>query len=93
MQFTERFDQHKLNHILQNKEKYTCRVYEQNYDPFNAAQKLLQKSTDGLVRVNYHQPGGRNFGRFFADGGFRYSQSVERFATAFHQSSMMTSMS
>jgi hypothetical protein len=69
MQFTEKFNQHKLNHILQNKERFNCRVYEQDYDPFNAATKLLQKSTNGLVKVNYHQPGGRNFGRFFADGG------------------------
>ena len=69
MQFTEKFNQHKLNHILQNKERFTCRVYEQDYDPFNTATKLLQKSTNGLVKVNYHQPGGRNFGRFFADGG------------------------
>jgi hypothetical protein len=44
-------------------------VYEQGYDPFNTATKLLQKSTNGLVKVSYHQPGGRNFGRFFADGG------------------------
>jgi hypothetical protein len=44
-------------------------VYEQGYDPFNTATKLLQKSTNGVVKVNYHQPGGRNFGRFFADGG------------------------
>ena len=68
MQFTEKFNQHKLNFILQHKERFNCRVYEQGYDPFNACTKLLQKSTYGLVRVNYHQPGGRNFGRFFADG-------------------------
>jgi hypothetical protein len=69
MQFNESFNQHRLNYILQNKEKFTFRIYEQSYDPFNAAQKLLNKSTDGLVRVDYHQPGNRNFGRFFADGG------------------------
>ena len=69
MQFSEKFNQHKLNHILQHKERFNCRIYEQGYDPFNTATKLLQKSTDGLIKVNYHQPGGRNFGRFFADGG------------------------
>ena len=68
MKFSEKFDQHKLNHILEHKERFNCRVYEQGYDPFNTATKLLQKSTDGIVKVNYHQPGGRNFGRFFADG-------------------------
>lgn len=69
MKYTEKFNQHKLNHILQNKEKFICRVYEQGYDPFNMATKLLQRSSDGVLKVNYHQPGGRNFGRFFADGG------------------------
>ena len=69
MKFTEKFCQHKLNYILKNKEQFTCRVYDQSYDPFNAATKLLQKSTDGVVKVSYHQPGSRNFGRYFADGG------------------------
>ena len=69
MQYIESFNQNKLNHIPQNKERFNCRVYDQGYDPFNAPTKLLQKSTKGLVRVNYHQAGGRNFGRFFADGG------------------------
>ena len=69
LNFTETFNPHKLNYILQNKEKFTCRVYEQNYDPFNAPTKLLQKSTNGNIKVSYHQPGGRNFGRNFADGG------------------------
>jgi len=68
MKFTESFDQHKLNYVLQNKEKFTCRIYEVDYDPFNTPTKYLQKSTNGEIKVSYHQPGSRNFGRFFADG-------------------------
>lgn len=67
MQFSERFNQHKLNYILQNKEKYNCRVTDDCYDPFGTASKLLLKSTNGHLKVNYHQPNNRNFGRFFAD--------------------------
>lgn len=65
--YSEIFNQHKLNYILQNKEQFNCRVTDDCYDPFGTASKLLLKSTNGNIKVNYHQPGGRNFGRFFAD--------------------------
>ena len=69
MKFTESFDQHKLNYILKNKERFDVRVYQQDYDPFNAPTKLLKKSTNGKVKTSYHQANGRNMGRYFADGG------------------------
>ena len=69
MNFSETFDQHKLNYILTHKSQFKCKVYDDSYDPFNTASKLLAKSTKGCVRVDYHQSGGRNFGRFFANGG------------------------
>lgn len=65
----ETFNQHKLNYLLENKDQYACRIYEQDYDPFLAPMKMLQKSSNGQLRVSYHQPGGRDFGRFFANGG------------------------
>ena len=67
MKFLENFDQHKLNHILQNQERFNIKVYEDGYNPFAIATKYLQKSDKGSIRVSYHQPGNRNFGRFFAD--------------------------
>lgn len=69
MKFTETFDPHKLNYILQNKEKFQFRIYEDDYDPIATAERYLRKSTDGKIKVSYHQPHHRNFGRFYADNG------------------------
>ena len=69
MKFVEKFSQHRLNYLLQNKEKFQCRIYEAGYNPFDTATKMLEKSTNGQIKVDYHQSGGRNFGRFFAAGG------------------------
>jgi putative DNA primase/helicase len=67
MQFNESFNKNVLYHILQNKEKFKVRITDEDYDPFGTANKLLTKSINGAVKVNYHQANGRNFGRFFAD--------------------------
>ena len=67
--FTESFNADRLAYLIQNKERFAVRVYEQYYDPFLIPKKYLQKSSGGLIKVSYHQPGGRNFGRFFANGG------------------------
>jgi hypothetical protein len=69
MNFVEQFDQHRLNYILQNREKFQCRVYEDDYDPFLAPSKMLAKSTNGQLKVSYFQTGKRNVGRLFAKGG------------------------
>jgi hypothetical protein len=67
MKFSETFNPHKLNYILQNKEKFKFRVYDETYDPIKTSEKYLRKSSDGGVKVSYHQPRHRNFGRFYAD--------------------------
>ena len=67
MQFIETFNQHRLHYILEHKERFPCRVTDECYDPFGTAKKMLLKSTNGTLKVNYHQAGGRNFGRFFAN--------------------------
>jgi hypothetical protein len=67
MKFSEKFNQHKLNYILNNKEQFKCRVYEESYDPFNLPNKYLQLSSHGIVNTSYHQVGGRSFGRMFAN--------------------------
>ena len=67
MNFVEKFDASKLNYILQNTEKFKVARTDDTYDPFLMPKKYLRQSTGGLIKVSYHQPGARNFGRFFAD--------------------------
>ena len=68
MQFIETFDKDKLFHILQNKEKYIVTLSHSDNDPYLMAQKYLNKSSNGVIKVSYHQTHGRAYGRFFADG-------------------------
>ena len=55
--FTESFNADRLAYLIQNKERFAVRVYEQYYDPFLIPKKYLQKSSGGLIKVSYHQPG------------------------------------
>ena len=76
MNLTEKFDASKLNYILQNREKFKVREYDDTYDAFLMPFKYLQKSTKGIIKVSYHQPKNRNFGRFFADNGLSMQNMV-----------------
>lgn len=68
MQFIETFDKDKLFHILQNKEKYTVTLSHSDNDPFLMAQKYLNKSSNGIIKVAYHQTHSLDYGRFFSNG-------------------------
>lgn len=68
MHFIETFDKDKLYHIIQNKEKYVVTKSHSDNDPFVMARKYLDKSSNGVIKVNYHQKHNRDYGRFFADG-------------------------
>lgn len=65
---TETFDQHKLNHILENqylfKKHMRPNCFENNYNPFTILNKYLMKSRNGVVKTEYKQNNG--FGRFYA---------------------------
>lgn len=66
---TERFDQHKLYTILQNKreiEKQMRPITDPTYKPFAILQRYLDNSEDGVSTVIYRQNEG--YGRFFAQG-------------------------
>ena len=68
IELEERFDQHKLNYIIKNKDtlrdKMRAKCFEDDYDPFNIAQKYLSKSTHGIIKAKYKQ--NASFGRFYA---------------------------
>jgi hypothetical protein len=66
MKFSETFNQHKLNYVIQNQERYEIKVYD-DYNPYSMPQKYLLRSQGGLKKVSYHQPGFQNLGRFFAN--------------------------
>ena len=59
MTLEERFDQHKLNHIIQNEAQYRPlmrkKYFDNGYKPFTSAAKYLKLSTDGLVKTKYKQ--------------------------------------
>ena len=79
MNLIERFDQNKLNHIVQNeaiyKNKMRARCFDDDYNPFAIASKYLAKSKDGVVDVKYIQ--NASVGRFYAIGGLSL-QSLPR---------------
>jgi hypothetical protein len=69
MRFTEKFNQHKLKYVIENKDKFDFRVTDPSYDPIKQMKKYLDRSRDGSVVVDYHQAHGRAFGRWFANEG------------------------
>lgn len=79
MTLCERFDQDKLNHIVQNEAEYRsqmrARCFEDGYNPFVVAAKYLAKSKDGVVSVKYKQ--NASVGRFYATGSMSL-QSLPR---------------
>ena len=68
MELSERFDQHKLNHILQNQDEFKKQMrpscFENDYNPFTILNKYLMKSQNGTLKTKYKQNNGR--GRFHA---------------------------
>jgi hypothetical protein len=68
MKLSERFDQHKLNHILQNQDEFKKQMrpscFENDYNPFTILNKYLMKSQNGTLETKYKQNNGR--GRFHA---------------------------
>lgn len=76
VKYFEKFNQHRLNYVIENKEKFSVKVYDDDYNPFLIPKKYLLKSTKGVISVSYHQPHNRNFGRFFAND----SISLQSFA-------------
>ena len=79
MNLIERFDQNKLNHIVQNeaiyKNKMRAKCFDNDYNPFAIASKYLAKSKDGIVDVKYKQ--NASIGRFHALGSLSL-QSLPR---------------
>lgn len=79
VEFDEVFDQHKLNYIISNKEKFKKqmrdRCFENDYNPFAIIEKYLRKSRNGTMKVQYKQTEGK--GRFYAIGSLSM-QSMPR---------------
>ena len=71
----EKFDQHKLNHMIANKDMFPMRVFDADYNPFAIAGKYLAKSKNGLIKTKYKQ--NNSFGRFHALGSLSL-QSIPR---------------
>ena len=70
IELEERFDQHKLNHIIQNEEKFRekmrAQCFEDDYNPFAIISKYLEKSENGVIKTKYKQ--NASLGRFHAIG-------------------------
>src|SRR6056300_1216794 len=68
---TEKFDQHKLNHILKHRTQFKKQMrkscFENDYNPFAVMEKYLHRSKKGRISVQYKQ--NKGIGRFFAVGG------------------------
>ncbi len=68
IELNERFDQHKLNYILNNKEEFKKKMrtgcFENNYNPFAIMSKYLMKSKEGIIETKYKQSNG--MGRYYA---------------------------
>lgn len=75
LKIDEQFDQHKLNYLLQNRDKYTKilrdsgRASDLTYDPFRKPAEYLLASDDGIFKANYWKVSQDNMGRLFAKGG------------------------
>ncbi len=83
MKFQERFNQHKLNYIISNYEKFEDKISKEprmsdsrkdfvqtvGYDPLLMARKYLQQSENGVLSVRYNYARGEKKGRLFAQGG------------------------
>lgn len=65
---TEKFNQHKLNHIIENEDLYRSkmRIFDSDYNPFAIATKYLNKSKNGVIQTVYKQ--NESFGRFHSLG-------------------------
>jgi len=75
--YKEKFDQHKLNHILQNKNIYKQQLTIKNdIDPFDMMTKYLTKSKKGIVEVSHFQHYGK--GRKFASGGMSMANMCKK---------------
>lgn len=67
----ETFNQHKLNHIIQNENLYTKKLRpkyfdrEEEFKPFAIMRRYLENSTDGVHPTTYRQNNG--LGRFYAE--------------------------
>ena len=79
IELIECFDQHKLNHIIQNKRTFMKQMrkscFENDHNPFAIMEKYLAKSRNGQIAVRYKQ--NKSKGRFFAVGGLSM-QSLPR---------------
>ena len=69
VQYSESFDQHKLNYIIKNSRKFDFRIHDAKYDPVNTSAKYLSKSHGGKINVSYDFAKGTNSGRLFANDG------------------------
>lgn len=75
LQLIEKFDKHKLNYLVENKEEYTKilrqngRATDPDCDPFQKPQEYLRSSRDGVFDVEYRKAGLEKTGRLFATGG------------------------
>ena len=81
MNLSEKFDQHKLNYLIQHQDQYQlCSTVESKsrieylktifgaeYSPYKIASRYLKNSKDGSINVSYKQTA--NKGRFHAVGG------------------------
>jgi hypothetical protein len=79
IELIERFDQHKLNHIVKNEEEFrkkmSSRSFENGYNPFTILKKYLSNSKKGVMETMYRQRVAR--GRFYAVGSLSL-QSIVR---------------
>jgi len=68
MELSETFNQHKLNHIIQNQDEFKKQMrnkcFENDRNPFTIVQKYLIKSRHGKINVKYKQ--NVSHGRFHA---------------------------
>ena len=69
MKCHEVFSQPRLAYIIAHQHEFfgKCRITDPSWDPFQIPTKLMNMSSGGKLSVEYHQPDGRAFGRFFAD--------------------------
>ncbi len=76
LRHTETFDANKLNHIIQNKDRYAKMIRPGQINEFDTVMlaKYLKKSRGGKINVKYQQHD--NKGRFYADGSLSLQNMV-----------------
>ena len=76
-QFKERFDQHKLHYMLQNKHKFDF-INSEGKDTSIIAEKMLRKSKKGVLQTSYGYAKGATGGRLFAKGATSLQNLTKR---------------